>query len=147
MSYVFTVWYIYAPVACDSRYTPSTVRKLTPRAAVVLSRGLPINIIILPAFFSIWKNVLTLQIASFMSFDRTIAFGMMMAYFFRIYWNGHFHKESLHCDLLHSCVAIVTCLVRFILKTSNANWGHYKNKCTPLLKDAVSEIMLTTIVN
>ena len=24
---MFTVWYIYTPVACDSRYTLSTVRK------------------------------------------------------------------------------------------------------------------------
>ena len=49
-------------------------------------------------------------------------------------------------DLLHSCVAIVICLVRFILKTSNADRGHYKKECTPLLKHAVSEIMLTTNV-
>ena len=43
-----------------------------------------------------------------------------------------------------SCVAIVTCLVRFILKTPNANRGHYKKECMPPLKHAVSEIMLTT---
>ena len=66
---MFTVWYIFTPVACDSRYTLSTVRKLTPIAAAVLSRGLSIIIIISSAFFSILKNVLTLQIASFMSFD------------------------------------------------------------------------------
>ena len=34
---VFTVWYSCTPVACDSRYTLFTVRKLTPRAAAVLS--------------------------------------------------------------------------------------------------------------
>ena len=34
---MFTVWYICTPVACDSWYTLSTVRKLTPRAATVLS--------------------------------------------------------------------------------------------------------------
>ena len=66
---MFTVWYICTPVSCDSRYTLSTVRKLTPIAAAVLSRGLSNIIIILSAFFIISKNVLTLQIASFMSFD------------------------------------------------------------------------------
>ena len=35
----------------------------------------------------------------------------------------------------------------FTLKTSNANRGHYKKECTPLLKHAVSEIMLTTNVH
>ena len=35
---------------------------LTTRAAAVLSRGLSIVFIILPAYFSISKNVLTLQI-------------------------------------------------------------------------------------
>ena len=49
-------------VACDSRYTLSTVRKLTPRAVTVLSIGLSIVIIILPAFFSVSKNILTLQL-------------------------------------------------------------------------------------
>ena len=34
---MFTLWYICTLVACDSRYTLSTVRKLTPRAAAVLS--------------------------------------------------------------------------------------------------------------
>ena len=56
---VFTVWYICTPIACDSMYTLSTVRKLTPRAAAVLSRCLSIVIKILPTFFSISKNVLT----------------------------------------------------------------------------------------
>ena len=82
---MFTVWYICTPVTGDSRYTLSTVRKLTPRVATVLSGGLSIVIIILPASFSISKNVLTLHIASFMSFDNTVAFGMMMAYAFGIY--------------------------------------------------------------
>ena len=82
---MFTVWYICTPVTCDSRYTLSTVRKLTPRVPAVLSRGLSIVIIILPAFLSISKNVLTLHIASFMSFDNTVAFGLMMAYVFGIY--------------------------------------------------------------
>ena len=31
--------------------------------------------------------------------------------------------------------------------TSNANRGHYKKECTPLLKHAVSESMLTTNVH
>ena len=93
--------------------------------------------------FSILKDVLNSHIASFMSFDYTVPFGMMVAYVFGIYWNGPFHK---YCDLLHLCVAIVICLVRFILKTSNDNRGHYKNECTPLLKHAVSAIMLTTNV-
>ena len=84
-SYAFTLCYICTPVACNTRYTLSTGRKLTPRAATVLSRGLSIVIIILPAFFSISKNVLTLQIASFVSFDSTVAFSMMMAYVFGIY--------------------------------------------------------------
>ena len=48
--YLFTVWYICTPVACDSRYTLSTVRKVTPRAVTVLSRGISIVIIILKAF-------------------------------------------------------------------------------------------------
>ena len=48
---------------------------------------------------------------------------------------------------MHSCVAIVICLVRFILKTSNTNRGHCKKECTPLLKHAVSEIMLTKYVH
>ena len=82
---MFTVWYICTPVACDSRYTLSTVRKLTPRADAVLSRGLSIISIILSAFFSISKNVLTLRIASFMSLDSTVAFGMIVAYVFGIY--------------------------------------------------------------
>ena len=82
---MFTVWYNFTPVACDSMYTLSTVRKLTPRAAAVLSRGSSIVIIILPAFFSISKNVVTLHIASFMSFGSTVTFGMMMAYVFGIY--------------------------------------------------------------
>ena len=82
---MFTVWYICTPVACDLRYTLSTDCKLTPRAADVLSRGLSIIIIILPAFFSISKNALILQIASFMSFDSTIAFNMMVVYVFGIY--------------------------------------------------------------
>ena len=43
---MFTVWYIGTPVACDSRYTLSTVRKLTPRPVAVLTRGLSIIIII-----------------------------------------------------------------------------------------------------
>ena len=65
---MFTLWYICTLVACDSRYTLSTVRKLTPRAAAVFSRGLSIVIQILPTFFSISKNVLTLHnIASFLS--------------------------------------------------------------------------------
>ena len=81
----FTVWHICTPVACDSMYTLSTVRKLTPIAAAILSRGLSIIIIILLAFFSISKKVLTLQIASFMSFDSTVAFGMLVAYVFGIY--------------------------------------------------------------
>ena len=81
---MFTVWYICTPVACDSRYTLSTVRKPTLRPVAVLSRGLSIIIIILLVFFSISKNVLTLQIASFMSFDSTVAFGMMVAYVFGI---------------------------------------------------------------
>ena len=34
---MFTVWYMCTPVACDSRYTQSTVRKLTPRPVAVLS--------------------------------------------------------------------------------------------------------------
>ena len=38
------------PVACDLRYTLSTVPNLTPRVAAVLYRGLSIVIIILPAF-------------------------------------------------------------------------------------------------
>ena len=79
------VWYICTPVACDSRYTLSTVRKLTPRAAAVLSRGLSIVIRILSEFFSILKNILTLHIASFMSFGSTVTSGMMMAYAFGIY--------------------------------------------------------------
>ena len=62
ISYVFTVWYICTPVACDSRYTLSTVRKLTPRAVTVVLSGLSIVIIILPAFFSVSKNILTLQL-------------------------------------------------------------------------------------
>ena len=33
---MFTLWYIYTPVGCDSRYTLCTVRKLTPRATAVL---------------------------------------------------------------------------------------------------------------
>ena len=82
---VLTVWYICTPVACDLRYTLSTVRKLTPRAVDVLSRGLSIIIINLPAFFSISKKVLSLPIASFMSLDSTVAFGMMVAYVFGIY--------------------------------------------------------------
>ena len=60
MSYVFTVWYICAPVACDYRYTLSTVCKLTPRAAAILPRGFLIDIIVLAAFFSISKYFLTL---------------------------------------------------------------------------------------
>ena len=56
-----------------------------PRADAVLSRGLSIISIILSAFFSISKNVLTLRFASFMSFDSTVAFGMMVAYVFGIY--------------------------------------------------------------
>ena len=35
----------------------------------------------------------------------------------------------------------------FSLKTSNTNRGHYKKECTPLLKHAVSEIMLATNVH
>ena len=38
------------------------------------------------------------------------------------------------------------CLHRFILKISNTNRGHYKNECAPLLKHAVSEIMLPKVV-
>ena len=82
---VFTVWYICTPVTCDSRYTLSTVRKLTPRVATILSRCLSIVIIILPAFLSILKNVLTLHIASLMCFDNNVVFGIMMAYAFGIY--------------------------------------------------------------
>ena len=63
IAYVFTVRYICTPGAYDSRHILSTVRKLTLRAAAILSRGLSIGTIILPAFFSILKNVLTLQIA------------------------------------------------------------------------------------
>ena len=81
---VFTVWYICTPVTYDSRYTLSTVRKLTPRVVTVLSRGLSIVIIILPAYFSISKKC-SLHIASFISFDNNVAFGMMMAYVFGIY--------------------------------------------------------------
>ena len=66
---MFTVWYICTHVACDSRYTLSTVRKLTPIAAAVLSRGLSIVIKILPTFFSSSKSILTSHnIASCMSF-------------------------------------------------------------------------------
>ena len=50
---------------CNLWFHTIGVRKLTPRVAAVLSRGLSIVIIILPAFFSISKNVLTLHIASF----------------------------------------------------------------------------------
>ena len=82
---VFIVWYICKPVACDSRYSLSTVLKLTPRAAAVLSRGLSIVIIILSEFFFISKNILTLHNASFMSFGSTVTFGMIMAYVFGIY--------------------------------------------------------------
>ena len=65
-------------MACDSRYTLSTARKLTPRADAVLSRarGLSIIIIILSAFFSISKNVLTLR----MPFDNTVAFSMSLEF-------------------------------------------------------------------
>ena len=49
------------------------------------TQGVSIVIIFLPAFFSILKNVLTFQIASFMFFDNSVAFGMMMAYVFGIY--------------------------------------------------------------
>ena len=73
--------YLHTYVACDSRYTRSTVRKLTPRAAAVLSRDLSITIIILPVFFSVSKNFLRLLL----SFDSTVAFGMMVAYVFGIY--------------------------------------------------------------
>ena len=55
---MFTVWYICTPVACDSRYTISTVRKLTPRPVTVLSRGFSIIIIILPALFPFRKMFL-----------------------------------------------------------------------------------------
>ena len=52
---VFTVWYTCTPVACDSRYTLSTVPNLTPRVAAVLYQGLSIAIIILPTFSPIQK--------------------------------------------------------------------------------------------
>ena len=55
---VFTVWYTCTPVACDSRYTLSTVPNLTPRVAAVLNRGLSIVIIILPAFLQFKKMFL-----------------------------------------------------------------------------------------
>ena len=55
------MWYICTPVACDSRYTLTTVRKLTPRAPALLSRGLSIVIIILSELFFISKNILTLH--------------------------------------------------------------------------------------
>ena len=44
---MFTVWYMCTPVACDYRYTLSTVRTLTPRAAAILARGFLIDIIVL----------------------------------------------------------------------------------------------------
>ena len=37
LSYVFTVWYICTPVACDSRYTLSTVRVTSSAAYRSLS--------------------------------------------------------------------------------------------------------------
>ena len=46
------------------------------------TQGLSIVIIILPAFLSILRNVLTLQIASFIFFDSIVTFGNMMAYVF-----------------------------------------------------------------
>ena len=122
-----TVWYICTPVACDSRYTLSTIRRLNDRH---------------PNFACIFlhfKNVLT--------FLLCLSTALLHSAWWWIYWNGPFHKLWLHCDLLYSCAAIVTCLVRFISKTSNANRGHYKKECTPLLKHAVSEIMLTTNVH
>ena len=69
ISYVFTVWYICTPVACDSRYTLSTIRKLTPTTVTVLSRGLSIVIIILPAF-SPFRKIFLFTIASFMCIDK-----------------------------------------------------------------------------
>ena len=46
------------------------------------TQGLSIVIIILPALFSILRNVLTLEIASFIFFDSIVTFGNMMAYVF-----------------------------------------------------------------
>ena len=76
---MFTLWYICTLVACDSRYTLSTVRKLTPRAAAVLSRGLSIVIQILPTFFSIspFRKMSLLYII--------LLLFCLMAYIFRIY--------------------------------------------------------------
>ena len=56
---MFTVFYICAPVACDYRYTLSTVCKLTPRAAAILPQGFLIDIIVLAAS-SRFRNIFLL---------------------------------------------------------------------------------------
>ena len=61
---MFTVWYICTPVACDSRYTRFIDRYHN-----------------FASIFSILRNVLTLQIASFIFFDSTVTFSNMRMYF------------------------------------------------------------------
>ena len=82
--HLFTVWYICTPVACDSRYTLSTVRKLTLSNCRSLSRIIDRHQNFSTIFHHFEKCSLH-NIASFMSFDCTVDYGMMMAYVFRFY--------------------------------------------------------------
>ena len=75
--YVFTVWYACAPVACEvhSIYGSQPDTKSSCRS---LSRLID-RYHNCASIFSISKYVLTLQIVSFISFDSTVAFGMIVA--------------------------------------------------------------------
>ena len=81
---VFTVWYICTPVTCDSRYTLSTVRNLTPRVATVLSRLID-RYHNFASIFLHFEKCSYFTYCLFMSLDNTVAFSMMMAYVFGIY--------------------------------------------------------------
>ena len=81
---VFTVWYMCTPVVCDSRYTQSTVSKLTPRPVAVLS-GLIDHYHNFASIFLPFEKCSYFTDCFFMSFDSTVVFSMKVAYVFGIY--------------------------------------------------------------